>query len=103
MYVISIKPAPFISPIIDRIKLINLPQIKPKNIPITPPINPISIDSVRNNLFTSSVVMPIAFINPTSLVLSNKDTVRVLNMPREATPKATPPNKPKISLIVENS
>src|SRR3989344_8098039 len=101
-YATSIKPTPYTTPTIDKNKLTNFPARNPKNIPNKPPINPINIDSVKNKRFTSSEDIPKAFIKPISLVRSNKDTVSVLNIPKDATPKATLPNSPNASLRVEN-
>jgi len=73
------------------------PNIKPK----IPPKEPIMTDSAKNSIFTSWDFIPIAFIKPTSLVFSNKDTVKVLNIPRAATLSAIKPktNKPNLKFL----
>ena len=81
-------PIPLKTAKADSIAPTNLPAIKPTVIPLIPPIKPIIIDSVKNSSLISADFIPIAFIRPTSLVLSIKETVKVLNIPRAATARA---------------
>lgn len=70
IYDTSMNPRPFAITNDERIIPKTFPETYPKIIPPIPPKNPIIIDSVINKSRISNDFIPIAFIKPTSRVLS---------------------------------